>query len=189
MKKTIENSEPAAISKCQIFDISNTSVQHGWVPVLRHIADRLRRFLKRRYRYASNLISELNVRGLDSIEKTNMGAAKKDFQSGDCVRVRPRNEIKKELDRWNQLKKCSFMEEMWPYCGTTHRILKKVDKFLDERDYSLKKCNGLYILDGVMCNGTVDFGDCDRSCFYFWREEWLEKVEETGQQCNEGNRL
>jgi hypothetical protein len=33
------------------------------------------------------------------------------------------------------------------------------------------------ILDGVICNGTEDFGPCDRSCFFFWREEWLEKVD------------
>jgi hypothetical protein len=30
-----------------------------------------------------------------------------------------------------------------------------------------------------MCQGTKDFGRCDRSCFFFWREEWLEKLGET----------
>jgi hypothetical protein len=69
------------------------------------------------------------------------------------------------------------MEEMWEYCGTTHKVLKRVEKFLDERDYLIKKCNGMVILEGVYCQGTVDFGECDRTCFIFWREEWLEKVD------------
>jgi hypothetical protein len=25
--------------------------------------------------------------------------------------------------------------------------------------------------------GTPDYGRCDRACFYFWREEWLEKLD------------
>jgi hypothetical protein len=29
-----------------------------------------------------------------------------------------------------------------------------------------------------MCKGTAEFGTCDRSCFVFWREEWLEKIDE-----------
>ena len=70
------------------------------------------------------------------------------------------------------------MEEMWTYCGTEQKILKRVEKLLDEHDYLMKKCKGIVILDGVMCQGTKDFGTCDRSCFYFWREEWLENLED-----------
>ena len=69
------------------------------------------------------------------------------------------------------------MEEMWPYCGTTQKVFKRVEKFLDERDYLLKKCRGIVILEGIFCEGTKDFGQCDRSCFFFWREEWLEKID------------
>lgn len=99
------------------------------------------------------------------------------LQPGDVVRVRNAKEIKATLDRWNQTGRCAFMEEMWEYCGTTHKVLKRVEKFLDERDYLIKKCNGMVILEGVYCQGTVDFGECDRTCFIFWREEWLEKVD------------
>jgi hypothetical protein len=70
------------------------------------------------------------------------------------------------------------MEEMWPYCGTTHRVLKKVNRFLDERDYLMKKCKSTFLLDGAICSGTKDFGACDRSCFFFWKEAWLEKLDE-----------
>jgi len=98
------------------------------------------------------------------------------LRPGDLVCVRSRHEIEATLNRWNQLKGCAFVEEMWPYCGTNQRVLRPVERFLDERDYLMKKCKGLVILDGVMCQGTKDFGPCDRSCFYFWREEWLEKI-------------
>jgi hypothetical protein len=40
----------------------------------------------------------------------------------------------------------------------------------------MKNIKGIIILDGVFCQGTKDFGACDRTCFYFWREEWLEKI-------------
>jgi hypothetical protein len=72
------------------------------------------------------------------------------------------------------------MEEMWCHCGTTQRVYKRVEKFMDERDYLVKRCKGIVILEGVMCEGTKDFGPCDRSCFYFWREEWLEKLHNPG---------
>jgi hypothetical protein len=66
---------------------------------------------------------------------------------------------------------------MWPYCGTIHPVLKRVNEFLDERTYLVRKCKGIVLLDGIVCQGTKDFGPCDRSCFLFWREEWLEKVD------------
>jgi hypothetical protein len=97
------------------------------------------------------------------------------LQQKDIVRVRSKEEIRRSLNRWGQLKGCSFMEEMYPFCNTTQRILKRVEKFLDERDYLIKKCNGIVILENVFCAGTKDFGTCDRTCYFFWREEWLEK--------------
>jgi hypothetical protein len=72
------------------------------------------------------------------------------------------------------------MEEMWRHCGTTQRVYKRVERFMDERDYLVKRCKGIVILEGVMCEGTKDFGPCDRSCFYFWREEWLERLHGPG---------
>jgi hypothetical protein len=72
------------------------------------------------------------------------------------------------------------MEEMWCHCGTIQRVYKRVERFMDERDYLVKRCKGIVLLEGVMCEGTTDFGPCDRSCFYFWKEEWLEKLHDPG---------
>jgi len=101
---------------------------------------------------------------------------KQKIKSGEYVRVRSEAEIRGMLNYWGQLKGCTFMPEMRPYCGTTQRVLKRVERFVDERDYSAKKTHGIILLEGVHCQGTADYGRCDRACFYFWREEWLEKI-------------
>jgi hypothetical protein len=99
------------------------------------------------------------------------------LKAGDLVRVRSREEIEATLNHWRQLKGCSFMPEMWQYCGTTQRVLKPMERFVDERDLRAKKCKGIILLEGLNCQGTAEFGRCDRSCFYFWREEWLERID------------
>ncbi len=102
------------------------------------------------------------------------------FQPGDLVRVRSLPEIQETLNRWGQLKGCKFMPlEMSPYCGTIQRVLKPMERFVDERDYHVKKSSGIILLEGLCCQGTSDYGRCDRSCFFFWREEWLERLDAT----------
>lgn len=99
------------------------------------------------------------------------------LRAGDLVLVRSREEIEATLDDWRELKGCSFTSEMWVYCGTTQRVLKPMERFLDERDYRIKRCKGIVLLEGVICQGTVFPEGCDRSCYLFWREEWLEKID------------
>ena len=98
------------------------------------------------------------------------------FNAGDRVRVRARSEIDSTLDPFKELKGCAFLPEMYQYCGTEQRVLKSMQRFMDERDYKLKKVRGVILLENVICNGTPAFGPCDRCCFLFWREEWLEKI-------------
>ena len=99
------------------------------------------------------------------------------LKAGDTVRVRSKEGIQSTLNPWKQLKGCGFLDGMWQYSGTTQRVLKPMEIFLDERDYRVKKCRGIVLLEGLMCQGTREFGRCDRSCLFFWREEWLEKID------------
>jgi hypothetical protein len=98
------------------------------------------------------------------------------FQKGDVVRVRSREEIAVTLDPFKELKGCAFLPDMYQYCGTQQHVLKSMQHFLDERDYKLKKVRGVILLENVICKGTPTFGACDRCCFLFWREEWLERI-------------
>ena len=138
-------------------------VVRRWVPV------RVRRELKRRL---------ARLRGAGPTPTPSTAAATPPLMAGTPVRVRSREEIAATLDPSQQRKGCSFMPEMVSYCGTTQRVLKPVLRFVDERDYRVKKARGVYLLDGVMCEGTETFGPCDRGCLYFWREEWLEPAAE-----------
>lgn len=100
------------------------------------------------------------------------------LQAGDSVRVRSKEEIDATLNHWRQLRGCTFMPEMAAYTGTTQRVLKPLERFVDERDLQVKTARGIVLLEGVTCQGTADFGRCDRSCVLFWREEWLEKIDQ-----------
>jgi len=135
---------------------------------------KLKRVLKRRLNYLRNQISRADRRERASTGP-EVNAASQALVAGQSVRVRSREEIQATLDPWNYLKGCGFMEEMWPYCGTKQQVLKPVQRFLDEHDYRVKNARGIVILEGVHCQGTTDYGRCDRNCYYFWREEWLAK--------------
>jgi hypothetical protein len=95
---------------------------------------------------------------------------------GDQVQVCSWEEIEATLDPFNELRGCAFLAEMKQFCGTTQRVFQVMERFLDERDYKVKKVKGVVLLEGVICRGTPVFGRCDRSCLLFWREEWLKKV-------------
>ena len=98
------------------------------------------------------------------------------LMKGNLVRIRSREEILSTLDPFNELKGCAFLPEMFQYCGTTQRVFRVMEHFMDERDYKMKKTRGIILLENVFCNGTPAFGVCDRCCLLFWREEWMEKI-------------
>lgn len=162
--------------KCQTYSLNDIPQPLSAVDILWQKRGRIKRILKRRLSYILNWLTETIGMKKKASNMANADYTGENLQPGDVVRIRSKEEIQSTLDRWNQLKGCAFMGEMWQHCGTEHKVFKLVKKFLDERDYLIKKCSGIVILEGVYCEGTRDFGSCDRSCFYFWRDEWLEKI-------------
>jgi hypothetical protein len=128
-------------------------------------------------RKLKRLTNRLRNAGSGTAEPARQNVQTAKLQPGNLVRVRRREEIEATLDSWQELKGCAVMEDMWQYCGTTQRVFKRVERFVDERDYRVKRASGLVLLENIFCQGTTVYGRCDRSCFFFWREEWLEKVE------------
>lgn len=161
---------------CQMRSLGKMGDKLAAIETIWQKRNRLRRIFKRRWNYLMNSLSKSKCPQNTPRNTLSVQSETNGFQPGDLVRVQSEEEIRATLNHWNQLKGCSFMEEMWQYCGTTQRVLKRVEKFLDERDYLIKRCNGIVLLDGLFCEGTRDFGPCDRTCFFFWREEWLEKI-------------
>ncbi|NJC98094.1 MAG: hypothetical protein C3F07_16030 [Anaerolineales bacterium] len=109
-------------------------------------------------------------------EKVDTVRSQVEFSAGELVKVRSWDEIQSTLDPFKELKGCAFLPDMKQYCGTTQRVLQVMERFLDERDYKVKKVHGIVLLENVICRGTPAFGRCDRNCHLFWRAEWLEKV-------------
>lgn len=165
------------VCRCQLHSLPIMSDAVHPIEKILQRGNRLKRFSKRRWRYIVNFFSELRSGVFEKNDQEKVALASfKRIEPGDIIRVKSIHEIQSTLNRWNQLRGCGFMEEMTPFCGTEQKVFKRVERFLDERDYLMKKCKGIVILQDVYCTGTIDFGSCDRTCFFFWREEWLEKI-------------
>jgi hypothetical protein len=100
------------------------------------------------------------------------------FKPGDMVRVRSREEVGVLLDSFSKTDGCLFMPRMWRSCDRHFKIVKIVDDIYDE--YRAEMCRTripLYILEGAICDGDMEELDlrCDRTCYYLWHENWLEK--------------
>ncbi len=100
------------------------------------------------------------------------------LKPGDLVRVRSRREIKRTLSMRGELGGCHFMRDMVPCCGKTFVVLKVVDHFYDEVSQRLRKTRETVLLDGATCSGKQRMYNvqCERTCFFFWRTAWLEKI-------------
>lgn len=158
---------------CQLLEVDEMteglSRIHKWWQLKRRIP----RFIKNRFILLRYTISK----GLNKKDQEIVNHQSLNLHPSDRVRIRPKEEIMKTLDGWRRYRGCRFMDEMWQYCGGTYKVLKRVNYMLDERSMKMKKCKNMVILNGLMCNGSWPFEECDRSCYFFWKEAWLEKVD------------
>ena len=105
----------------------------------------------------------VRLQGGSSMQKAPMEVAPAvPFKTGELVKVRSRDEINSTLDPFKELKGCAFLPDMYQYCGTQQRVFKSMQRFMDERDYKMKKARGIILLENVICSGTPTFGACDR---------------------------
>ncbi len=99
------------------------------------------------------------------------------LEPGEWVQVRSLEEISATLDENGKYKGLYFMPEMQRYCGKKFKVFKKVEIIKLESTGELRKLRSPSVfLEGVYCNGERHDG-CDRSCFHFWREVWLKRVD------------
>lgn len=102
------------------------------------------------------------------------------LKAGDLVEVLPIEDIRATLDKQGKHDGLKFLKPMAQYCGRRFRVLKPVRRILDEHNHVMRKTRRVVILEGGICHGQGIYGreGCDRSCFFFWKEAWLRKVEE-----------
>jgi len=100
------------------------------------------------------------------------------LQPGELVEVRSKEEILATVDRRLRNRGLSFDREMVKYCGHRYRVLRRVEKIVDEKTGAMMQLpKDCIILDGVICVGDLhEF--CPRGIYPYWREIWLRRVEE-----------
>jgi len=105
------------------------------------------------------------------------------LQPGELVRVKSHKEILATNNAKNRNNGMGFDVEMVPYCGKVYRVRSRVHKFLDEKTGLPKFMKTpAVILEDVWCRSCFSphrMG-CPRSIYSWWREAWLERVDEKG---------
>lgn len=97
------------------------------------------------------------------------------------VRVKSYQEILATCHADNRNRGMGFDAEMMPYCGGTYRVHKRVTKILSEKTGEMMEMkNPCIILKDVVCQGRYSECRmfCPRAIFPYWREIWLERVNE-----------
>ena len=131
------------------------------------------------------LVGKKQNRFSPSIEKQLPGSSPASsalgLNLGELVRIKSYKDIEKTLDELGRFEGLAFMlSVMDKYCGGIYRVRKRINYFFDERQKQLMKLRNVVILDGVFCevpkDESVDWAGCDRTCFLFWKEVWLERV-------------
>jgi hypothetical protein len=67
---------------------------------------------------------------------------------------------------------------MLPYCGGIYRVLRRVNRIVDEKTGRIIQMkNSCIVLEGVVCRS--DFHRlCPRAIYPYWRESWLKRAVE-----------
>jgi hypothetical protein len=102
------------------------------------------------------------------------------LQPGEVVRVRSYEDILRTLNQDWHNRGMYFDSEQVLFCDKTYRVLRRVEKIIDERSGKLIRLrHDAIILDHVACEARYAKCRrfCSRSIYPYWREIWLERVE------------
>ena len=118
------------------------------------------------------------IRGPLPLKKGATPSAKLDLEPGELVRIKTKKEIEATLDEKNHNRGLYFDGEMATYCGRTSRVRRRVERLIDEHSGELIEISSdCIVLDGVVCPANYH-RMCPRGIYAYWREIWLERVEE-----------
>jgi hypothetical protein len=103
------------------------------------------------------------------------------LKEGELVRVKSGDEILATVDERLVNRGMGFHPEMMAYCGKTFRISQRLHRIIDEKTGQLRELkNSCLVLEGADCKGSCTRPlNCPRQCPPYWREVWLERVNES----------
>lgn len=106
-----------------------------------------------------------------------ISASTLNLKPGDRVRVKSRQEIEATLDAAHRNRGLSFDAEMVRYCGGEYRVLKRIDRIINERTGKMIRiAKDTIVLDSVTCQSDYH-RFCPRSVYPYWREIWLSRID------------
>jgi hypothetical protein len=131
----------------------------------------------------NKLRARLSGRRQSSVARSHPSAVRQherlDLTPGEIVVVRSAREITSTLDGNGKNRGLSLENEMLRHCGSTHRVLFRVNRLIDERTGKLIELkNECIALDGVTCAGLGSRVRlfCPRAPYFYWRESWLQRA-------------
>jgi hypothetical protein len=116
-----------------------------------------------------------------------------DLSPDELVRIKSQEEIEQTLDETGKNRGLSFdPEEMAPYCGRVFKVRSSVTKIIDESTGKmLQMKQPCIMLEGVVCQAEYASCrlNCPRAIPSYWREIWLERVNDDQRSYDEPNSL
>jgi hypothetical protein len=98
------------------------------------------------------------------------------LQPGEWVTIKSREEITATLDKNGCNRGLLFDGEMLLFCGKQFRVLRRVERIMEESTGRIIKPRGAsVILEGVFCTSRFR-RICPRAIYSFWREIWLRRA-------------
>lgn len=107
------------------------------------------------------------------------------LQPGELVQIKPFPQILQTLNHNNRNRGLFFDAEEVPYCGKKYRVLRRVERIINERTGKMQPMKTpCVILDTVICESRYSECrlSCPRSIYPYWREIWLERVSPAGNE-------
>jgi len=98
------------------------------------------------------------------------------LKPGEYVEVKTKEEIVFTLDKKGRNRGLAFTPEMLKYCGKRYRVLKRIDRMIDQNTGRMRKISNTVLLENVLCDGGFH-KNCPLNCYCLWREAWLKRVE------------
>jgi hypothetical protein len=102
------------------------------------------------------------------------------LKPGDYVRIKSHQEILETLTGDCKNRGMGFDAELVPFCGRVFRVVTMVERFIDEEVGVMRRMKTpAAILENVYCLSlyTGKRAFCTRGYYAWWREAWLERVD------------
>lgn len=189
-----EEGAPEDIYRCQATEHFRATTEMRWFDPRHYIRDLTSGNVPfRRWVWAlalaayNNVMRTIGLRPWPQVRGTagdKTPSVRKNIKVGELVRVKSREEIMPTLDRQRKNRGMIFDEEMLPFCGKTFRVQKRVERIIQEgTGRMMHLSNPCLILENVWCGGLLSRYRlmCQRGITPYWREIWLDRVDENGR--------